>query len=291
MLVATKLIDKRLDLFYEKEKFVNNLAKCLKKKSFFNSFENLNKLKRILNEELKINNLLIDRVERPPLLERYVMSKLQNEKIKLEVNEIKKIIDKLAKNLTKTDEQIFLQQEILKKISPFKIKIYSLFPLEFNKYFNQFKESYYIEKVSNKKIIDFSKKEYPLLKKELKKLEKEKQVLKSHQKLIREIIETYKLLIKSVGDEARVRLQHKKIEKLISSAKRTSLYSYMKNDFDTLRTKINYVVKHPKESKLAYAAVTAYIILPTTFELTFVLLFLRYSTKLFFDFSKIRKRL
>ena len=46
-----------------------------------------------------------------------------------------------------------------------------------------------------------------------------------------------------------------------------------------IREKIEYIRRHPKESRVAYVLTSIYIISPGTFEATFVVLFFRYLIK------------
>lgn len=282
----TRLIDKRLGLLAEKDTLVQALSRDIRKKAFFSLSHHFNALRKLVTTEKKINQHLLQNIQKPPFLERYALGLVKNETLKNEIENTRRIVNKLAEALAKTHEQVLSQHAFLHKASLLRLHLQPSSFEEFKKLFLGFKNSYLHEQDAQRKIILFSKKEYHVLKKRLEELEREKEVFRAHKKLIHDIFQTYRKLIAVIGNEPQFAFYSSKIEKLIARAKKTNLYAYMKSDFAAITSKAEHIQKHPKKSKLAYIALTAYILVPTTFELTFLILFLRYSTKLFLDFSK-----
>ncbi|MBI5798195.1 hypothetical protein HZA98_04810 [Candidatus Woesearchaeota archaeon] len=106
----------------------------------------------------------------------------------------------------------------------------------------------------------------------------EGQVQKSW-KLVLELQREVHVLAKAIGDTSLVRTQGEHILALIAQIQKSEIYEFVQQDVDYIKTKVTYVMKHPKENKLAYFLTTVYIIAPGTFELTGAILFFRYFGK------------
>ena len=105
-------------------------------------------------------------------------------------------------------------------------------------------------------------------------------------RLAQRINQHYQLLLRSLGNQKEVIKQSKELNALIDHVQQTKLYGFIYEDVERIKVRMHYIRAHPKENKLAYVAAGAYIIVPGTFELTGVYLFLRYSWKYVFSFRK-----
>jgi ribosomal protein L37AE/L43A len=81
------------------------------------------------------------------------------------------------------------------------------------------------------------------------------------------------------GNSELVKKQGEKVLKIIEAVQKTEIYGFIKIDVLFIKEKVEYIVKHPKENKLAYFLATVYIIAPLTFEMTGAILFFRYLGK------------
>tara|TARA_Y100000310_G_C20674203_1_gene811989 strand:+ start:1574 stop:2374 length:801 start_codon:yes stop_codon:yes gene_type:complete len=240
------------------------LIKNLDKKSYMNSLSLLNKIKWIIAKEIKVNFLI-------------------GQKLKGFDRELVEMIEPVYVNLVEINHILKEQNKILYKLNFFSMVYSRLFN---NAYFertvNDF-EAYYGQEVKlnelflEKDILNLLPKKYRL----------DKKKLRDSLKLVKKLqVEVHKLG-KSVGNRRLVKLHSDKALELISKVQKTELYGFIKQDVQFVKTKVGYMVKNPKENKVAYALGTFYIVSPLTFEATGVVLFFRYLGK--YSVSKVRK--
>lgn len=232
----------------------------------------------LLREKIKLNSQkyrLIDKIDRLGLNALYLKELKNLLKKEHKINkELKKEIKKLSKftNLNLVNEQLTnintstkKQLDILRRI---RLKI-----LKQTNYEN-FKESCR-EEVEQTRF--FSK----ILKETIadKEIAIPKEEFEKGKLLVKQAQQTYKELIKAVGNVKKVQQKAKELILINRKLKKTRLYEFIKYDIDFVTDKAVYAMKHPKESKLKFFLAGAYIVSPGTFELTGVYLFFRYLTK------------
>jgi hypothetical protein len=83
----------------------------------------------------------------------------------------------------------------------------------------------------------------------------------------------------ALGDTALVQKHGDKALVLIAKIQGTEIYEFVQKDVVSLKQKVEYIMAHPKDNKLAYFLTTVYIVAPFTFEATGVILFFRYLGK------------
>lgn len=115
----------------------------------------------------------------------------------------------------------------------------------------------------------------------------DEQKVKSSWKLVIQLQEELRTLAKSIGDTALVKKHGDTALVLISQIQKTEIYEFVKQDIAYIKTKVEYIMAHPKEHKFAYFLTTVYIVAPFTFEMTGVILFFRYLGK--YTVSKTKK--
>ena len=120
-----------------------------------------------------------------------------------------------------------------------------------------------------------------------KKYQLDNKNFKKSWKLLLQLQKELQKLTKNVGNSKVVKLHAERILVIISSLQKTELYEFIKSDIEFIKKKVKYIVDNPKESKLAYALATVYIVSPGTFEMTGAVLFFRYLGK--YTISKAKK--
>lgn len=116
---------------------------------------------------------------------------------------------------------------------------------------------------------------------------KYKKDFKSSFKLLVELQNELKRFKDLAGNSELVKKQGEKVLKTIGAIQKTEIYGFIEQDVLYIKGKVEYIVKHPKENKLAYFLATVYIIAPFTFETTGVILFFRYLGK--YTISRTKK--
>ena len=106
-------------------------------------------------------------------------------------------------------------------------------------------------------------------------------------KLVHQLQEELHVLAKSIGNTALVKKHGDHILVLISQIQKTEIYEFIAQDILYIKGRVEYIMTHPKEHKLAYFLTTVYIVAPFTFEMTGVILFFRYLGK--YTVSKTKK--
>ena len=105
-------------------------------------------------------------------------------------------------------------------------------------------------------------------------------------RLAKAINQQYQQLLRSAGNKREVLKQSKELNTLLDKIQQTKLYGFISTDVQRIRHRLAYVRAHPKEHKIAYVAAGVYIVAPGTFELTGIILFIRYTIKYIFSFRK-----
>ncbi len=103
--------------------------------------------------------------------------------------------------------------------------------------------------------------------------------VKSSWKLVLQLQNELHRLGYALGDTVLVKKHGHKTLALISKIQKSEISGFVKKDIMYIKEKVDYIVAHPKENKLAYFLTTVYIVAPFTFETTGVILFFRYLGK------------
>jgi len=114
-----------------------------------------------------------------------------------------------------------------------------------------------------------------------------KNKIKASWKLVVQLQEELHRLGYALGDTVLVKKHGTRALELISKIQKTEIYEFVQMDVVYIKGKVEYIMAHPKENKLAYFLTTVYIVAPFTFETTAVILFFRYLGK--YTFSKGKK--
>ena len=240
------------------------LIKRLDKKSYMNSLSILNKIKWIVAKEIKVNFLI-------------------GKKLKGFENELVDLVEPVYVNLVEINHVLRQQNRVLYKLNFFSMVYCRVLDSKyFERTVNRF-EAFYGEEIKlnelflEKDILNLMPKEYRV----------DKKKLRDSLKLVKQLqVEVHKLG-KSVGNRRLVKLHSQKVLELVGKVQKTELYGFVKQDVEFVKTKVGYMIKNPKENKVAYALGTFYIVSPLTFEATGVVLFFRYLGK--YSVSKVRK--
>ncbi|MFH1455667.1 MAG: hypothetical protein ABIF40_01835 [archaeon] len=113
----------------------------------------------------------------------------------------------------------------------------------------------------------------------LKKFDKEKEKFYKSFKLLRQIQEELRELERTRKNVNLVQKHAQQILHLIEKVQHTLVYEFIEDDINKLKVRIEYVLDNPNESKMTYFLTSIYLVSPGTFELTFIILFIRYSAK------------
>lgn len=114
-----------------------------------------------------------------------------------------------------------------------------------------------------------------------------KEKVKSSWKLVRQLQQELRSLAQSMGNAPLVEKHGTRALVLISRIKKTEIYEFVQQDILSVKGRVEYIMAHPKENKLAYFLTTVYIVSPGTFEMTGIILFFRYLGK--YTVSKTKK--
>ncbi len=231
-----------------------------KKANLFEFKNYLGKVKRIILKEIdltnKVENVSRKIVER---VEHYGLKNLLHELIMLchkmhtiLVHEYEHLV---AVNLAKTRKD----KDVLAKHAKM---FYGMF-VEENKLGKEFTQIISKHKRSLAIIKGFSKKK--------RELAKVKVLLKQLQNALSELVKA-----RNIKEAA---LANKKVSNIITYLQRTDAYEFMKSDIDLIKSFANRIMKNPKENKIKFVFTSIYLIAPFTFEVTGVVLALRFATK------------
>lgn len=114
--------------------------------------------------------------------------------------------------------------------------------------------------------------------------------LRSSRKLLTNLQKSLQTLRRSLGNSRLVQKNSLQVLYLIKKLQNTEMYAYLSKDIRLIQRKVEYIHKHPKESRLAYILTTIYIFAPGTFEATGVFLFFRYLGKYAVKRTKLLKQ-
>ena len=255
-----KLYLKRLKLNSKRLK----LLEKIRDKNYFGSVATLVKIRAILSKEREVNRKIIKNLEEGKVDEEFL------EQIVLNFRKINVLLgrqNKLISNLNTFDVSLSYFKRIYGKKDSYsqvwsKLKILSKH-----------------EAKLNQEILDISNKlpkDYQL----------DKNKFKKSWQLVLELQRELRKLASSVGNARLVKLHAEKTLSLVSKIQETELYDYIQKDVLWIKKKATYMMKNPKESKVAYGLATFYIVSPGTFEATGVVLFFRYLGKYTIHHSK-----
>ncbi len=231
--------------------------------------KNVETLKITIKKQLKIQQKLI-----------YALNKLQVQ------NNIKeKLIHPVVETIGKLIAIEKAEYDIINDVTIFKIflhKTKNLIKKDKETFFlhqgERFKQLYKRELELNSKLAKYIQrniKSYPLL----NAFSKQRERFYHSFKLLKQIQEELKEIQRHPKNSNLVQKNAQHILKLIEKIQKTLVYEFIEEDILKLQTRIEYIMEHPKESKMIYFLTSVYLISPGTFELTFIILFLRYSTK------------
>ncbi len=261
-----KLLLQRLVLNSKKFELVEELDV----KSYMNSVNTLNKIHLIITKEITVNK------------------KLSKSLLKLSLDEKfrNKFVKPVVFNLGEINDLLLEESKVLRQVNFFSMSFSYL------SFILTGKDGYFLRKI--RKFKSLSEKEVELnnvffeLSEELpKRYQLDNKKFKKSWKLLLQLQKELHKLAKNVGNSRVVKLHAERILVIISLLQKTELYEFIKKDVEFIKKKVKYIVDHPKESKLAYALATVYIVSPGTFEMTGAVLFFRYLGK--YTISKAKK--
>ena len=250
-----KLLLERFSLGLKKYSLINQIDR----KSFVNSIKILGRICYIITQEIRVNKNICRK------LKGFV--------------DLRDIVEPVYVNLFEINHVLKQEIKILNRINflvVFYFKMKSLFSKQnnFERMVDDFNVCYNEEIKLNelfleKDILNLLPKEYRV----------DKKRLKDSLELVLSLQNEIHKIGKSVGDVKLVKKHAGDALKLVDLVQKTELYGFIKQDVEFIKDKLVFIVKHPKENKLAYVLGTVYIVSPLTFEATGVVLFFRYLAK------------
>jgi len=265
-----KLLLKRL--FYSKKKY--KLIKNIKGSSYREDYKEINEIRIIITKEILLNFRIQEEIKK--------LGKLFPEKINISC------ITPLRGNLRKRRKVLKKENVAISKINHFNMtisKIEKFFYKDTRFFQQQFKvfRSYYNEEIKLnddfKKLIEKTKFSEDLTK-------KKNGFLKTYETMAlanREIHD----LANAIGNTSLVQKRGKHLLKTLGIIKKSEMYEFIQKDVDFVIKKVKEVVDNPKENKLKITLFGIYLVAPTTFEATFVIMLLRFTGK--YTISKTKK--
>ncbi|MBT3985088.1 hypothetical protein HOD38_00560 [archaeon] len=252
-------------LFYADKKY--RLIQQIQTISYRDNYNTINEIRGIISKELLLNFRLQEEVKK--------LGKLFPEQIN------NTCISPLRENLKKMRKTLHRENKTISKINHFNMiayKIESILYRDTNFFEQQLKlfKSYYDEeiKINNdfKKLIE--KTAFP------KDLTKRKNgFLEAYEAMAlanREIRE----LANAIGNTKLVQKRGKHLLILLNKIKKSEFHEFIQQDVDYVITKVKEVVANPNENKLKITLFGIYLVAPTTFEITFIIMLTRYATKM-----------
>jgi hypothetical protein len=253
-------VEKILLKKYELHSKKFELLRTLRLKKYFEAIRIITQVHLIINKELLLNKKLIELLKKENISEeikgKFVVPILIN---LIEIN-----------NVLNAENRVLYRNNLTKYSYAY---LQSLFR----------KNKFYARKL--RKFWELTEKELELQKvfltlwNELPKGFDEEKEFKSSFKLLVELQKELKKFKDAAGNSELVKKQGEKVLKIIKAVQKTEIYGFIKIDVLFIKEKVEYIVKHPKENKLAYFLATVYIIAPLTFEMTGAILFFRYLGK------------
>ncbi|MFH1972525.1 MAG: hypothetical protein ABIJ18_03555 [archaeon] len=265
-----KLLLKRL--FYGNKKY--NLIKSIKSNSYRENYKAINETRIIIVKEIALNFRIQEQVKK--------LGRLFPEKINVTC------IIPLKENLKKRKTILHKESKTITKINHFNMvayKIESFLYKDTNFFKQQIKlfKSYYKEEIQLnddfKKLIEKTQFPEELTKKKNGFLEAYEAMALANKEI--------QDLANVVGNTKLVQKRGKTLLKTLQKIKQSEIYEFIQKDVDFVIEKVKEVVENPKSNKLKMTLFGIYLIAPTTFEATFVIMMLRYAGKM--TVSKTKK--
>jgi len=281
----SKDIEKKYQLFHQKNQLLRELDEYLENRSLKKIIKTLNQLHKTITKEVLINQKFLNKLRFQ--LRLFNFKKIKTMSIKRDVERLKLISNVILNKSSQLSRILNKQLVELSKLNHISILFNYFFKrTKYKKTMNYFKELHKEEIKIYSTIHKDAEEHLIQLNRYLKQYKKQQEELRKERKLVQKLVKAYRELLQSVGDVKEVTMKSKEVEFLIKKVQMTILYNYIEDDVKKIKTKVIYIKDHPKENKLAYALATAYIVLPTTFEITFVVLTLRYTIKYLTDINK-----
>ena len=268
------MLEKKLfkRIFYAKKKY--ELIQSLKPHSYSENYKIIEKIRTITNKEIFLNINIQNQINK--------IGKLFPEKIntscitplKFNLKTRKKILVKELKSLSK-----------INYLNVIAAKIESIFYKNTHFFDQQIKlfKSYYNEEIelNNNFQTLIEKTAFP------KNLTKKKNAFLEAYEAMALANKEIKDLANAIGNTKLVQKRGKHLLKLLEKIKKSDLHNFIQKDVDFVIKKVKEVVDNPKENKLKITLFGIYLVAPTTFEATFVIMMLRYAGKV--TISKTKK--
>jgi len=259
-----KLLEKRLRLHSKKYALISTIF--YQKSSYLIIYKAASQLRLVILKEIALNKRIAKRIVK--------LSKRAK-------GNAKKFIDSLAIAVHELTSVLYEEFLLLGELGLFNILMFNIEVF----FFKDSKRGFFAKKCSkftnaleeenrlSKKFADLARKA------DAKWFRNERRRFYSAKRLIRQLHEVNKKLAKSVGNIKLVKQYSSEILGLIEKLQNTDIYEFIKDDVDMFQKKVLYAMKHPKDHKFAYVLISAYIVAPGTFEITFAILFAKYITK------------
>ncbi|MDP3728276.1 MAG: hypothetical protein Q8R18_02360 [bacterium] len=266
LLEIEKLLYQRYILHTKKFELIRELHP----QSYMRSAKTLNKIHIILTREIIVNKKLI-RLLRQSSFPQDIQKSFV-EPICFRLKEITKVLVQ--------ENKVLCQTNIFSLGYSYAQKLFTGKQEYFQKYIRTFHSLAEKELLLHQQIFELSHKlpqSYSV----------DEQKVRRSWKLVIQLQEELHALAKSVGDTALVKKHGDRVLVLIFQIQKTEIYEFVKQDVGFIKVRVEYIMAHPKEHKLAYFLTTVYIVAPFTFEMTGVILFFRYLGK--YTVSRTRK--
>jgi len=258
-----RLFFKKLELHKIKYKQIYNIF--YNKKNYLSIYHSIVYLRDIIKQETQINQRIVRKMHR--LYRRRTKEKVYFYKLAKTTNDLIEVLKKELVVLKDIGIISVIRYDI--KVLLFKSKKQGFLMnkcLEFKRLFDE-------ELEVNKELIEqLYTKNVELNALKGRRVRETKQLLTDVQNLLR-------TFVKSIGDKDKVLNIGKELIAKLDKIQDTTLYEFVKKDAEVIRKKVDYVMKHPKQNKLAYLFTGIYLVAPGTFELTGAILAMRYLTK------------
>ncbi len=237
------------------------LVRGLDPTSYMNSVKTLNRIHLILNREILLNKKL------------YTL--LQKEQFPEKVQ--KKFVKDAGEILLHINRLLVQENAVLCRTNVFSYSFSAAQKIVTGKqgYFQKKLKQFH--RLAQKELVLHQ--DLFLLSQSLGEYSVDQEKVRRSRRLVKDLKEELGKLARSVGDSALVQKHGEHVLVLIGKLKKTEIYDFIQQDVKYIQTKVEYVMAHPKEHKIAYFLTTVYIVAPFTFEMTGVILFFRYIGK------------
>ena len=230
-------------------------------KSYIDSVKTLNKIHLIINREILLNKRLYKH--------------FQNDEFPEEIK--KNFIKSAGSVLLKINLLLVQENAVLCKTNVFSYSYSVVQKIVTGK------QGYFHKKI--KQFHRLAKKELNLhmelflLSQKMGKYSVDSEKVRNSWNLVKALQEELQKLSRSIGDSELVHKHGEHVLVLIEKIKKQEIYDFIKQDVKYTQEKVEFIMAHPKDHKLAYFLTTVYIVAPFTFEMTGVILFFRYLGK------------